>query len=345
MDKYILKASLSIFNRCNIDEFKNTTILITGANGLIGGFLADFFHYLNMEHSYNIKLMLSSLSESPSRLNHLLEEPNVRYISKDLSNNSEWKDIENCKIDYCFYCAGYAQPAKFLSDPLKTFFLNTSGVHNTFKAVFKENKYARCIFLSSSEIYTSNENIDSHKESDNINIDLTHKRYSYILGKIGGETVVNSFRDIGFDTAVVRVSLCYGPGISSGDTRVLSELVAKGIDNKTIDLFDDGAAKRKYMHISDFCIMLFNITLMGYQSVYNVGGKEETTIYDIAQFIGNRFKKNVVKGKTNIISKSAPKIVWVSLDRYEQEFGKFNFLPLKNGLTQFIDWFEIKQKE
>ena len=48
----------SILDRVNLQEFKSKTILITGANGLIGGFLTDFFIYLNEEHSYNVNLIL-----------------------------------------------------------------------------------------------------------------------------------------------------------------------------------------------------------------------------------------------------------------------------------------------
>ena len=46
MNKYVLKTSHEIIDRCDISSFKNKTIMITGANGLIGGFLTDFFHYL-----------------------------------------------------------------------------------------------------------------------------------------------------------------------------------------------------------------------------------------------------------------------------------------------------------
>ena len=43
--------------------------------------------------------------------------------------------------------------------------------------------------------------------------------------------------------------------------------------------------------------MLINILLKGKHEVYNVGGKEETTIYDMAKIIGDRFDKEVVKGE------------------------------------------------
>ena len=49
MNKFLTKSMEKIFNTLgsNLDEFKDKTILITGANGLIGGFLSEFFMYVN----------------------------------------------------------------------------------------------------------------------------------------------------------------------------------------------------------------------------------------------------------------------------------------------------------
>ena len=60
MNKFLTKSMQKIFTtlNSNLDEFKNKTILITGANGLIGGFLSDFFVYLNDEHDFNCQFII-----------------------------------------------------------------------------------------------------------------------------------------------------------------------------------------------------------------------------------------------------------------------------------------------
>ncbi len=337
MNKFIKEICNRIFQDCNVSTLKGKTILITGANGLIGGFLSDFFHYLNTQHSYDIKIILTSLSKNPKRIKHLINENNIEYHSQDLSIGLS----VNKKIDYCFYCAGYAQPSKFLSDTTTTFFLNTSGVHKTFGDIYNKNKNARCIFLSSSEIYAMNETDSSHKETDLINVSLEHKRNSYIFGKIGGEMIVNDFINSGLDAVSARVSLCYGPGHLYDDARVMSDITRKAMsDIQTIKLFDDGSALRRYLHISDFIIMLLNISLYGKSSVYNIGGKEEVSIFEMASHIGKFFSKDIEKGVSdNKVSQSAPKRVWVSLERYKQEFGETNFLSFANGIDTYLKWF------
>ena len=338
MNKYIKQISDRIFKNSELSDFKNSTVLITGANGLIGGFLADFLYYLNVCHDYGIKIVLTSLSKIPKRLEHLLDKDDVVYISKDLTEDSRI-DFHQ-KIDYCFYCAGYAQPGKFLSDPYKTFLLNVNGLCRTFDNVFSNNKKAKAIYISSSEIYILNDDSKSHRETDFLNVSLTHKRIPYILGKISGEYNVNIIRDLGYDVKSARVSLCYGPGHVMSDSRVMSDLTRKGIENDTIDLFDDGSSFRKYQHISDCYVMLFNILLRGKNDVYNLGGKEEVTIYDMAAIIADKFDKKVVKGiVNNEVANSAPKRVSISRTRYEEEFGYFEFMTFKDGMENYLNWY------
>ena len=343
MNKFLTKSMQKIFTtlNSNLDEFKNKTILITGANGLIGGFLSDFFVYLNDEHDFNCQLVLTSLSSEPKRLSDIRYRKDVKYHSKDLTNDAWFFD----EIDFCIYCAGYAQPNKFLSNAKKTYKLNVDAMVKTFQSVFHDRKNAKMLFISSSEVYALNDTSKPHCETDKLKLDLLHKRAPYIIGKTTGEYNVNLLRQRGFGVKSARVSLCYGPGHVMEDTRVMSELTLKGIENETINLFDDGSAFRKYQHISDCSIMLINILLKGKQEVYNVGGKEETTIYNMAKIIGDRFDKKIVKGKVNNeVASSAPKKVSISLDRYEDEFGDFEFTTFKDGMSNYLDWYHDTYK-
>ena len=162
---------------------------------MIGGFLSDLFTYLNDEYQFDCMLILTSLSNQPKRLKHLIHRKDVRYYSKDLVNDSWFFD----EIDFCFYCAGYAQPNKFLSNVSKTYHLNVESMVRTFRSVFHNRKKAKCLFISSSEVYSSNDNTKPHHEDDNLNMNLSHKRAPYIIGKMTGDYNVNLLREDGLD--------------------------------------------------------------------------------------------------------------------------------------------------
>ena len=86
--------------------------------------------------------------------------------------------------------------------------------------------------------------------------------------------------------------------------------------------------------------MLLNIALNGTLNVYNICGEEECTIYELAEIIGSTVNKEIIKGKSNnAVSVSAPTIVWNSLDRYKNEFGSFQLKSIKDGVVEFITWY------
>jgi len=311
--------------------------LITGSNGLLGGFISNFLVYLNEEHSYGIKIILTSFSKKSN-----CDGVDITYVSQDLSNpnlnDSLSFILDNQKIDYCFYCAGYAQPFKFLKKNSETFFINTQGLHQILKKIFNNNKNAKSVFMSSAEVYATNDNTHSHKETDYISLLMDYKRNTYQLSKVTGEMISNNFRNLGYDSKSIRVSACYGPGQVSDDKRVMSDLVKKGFGNSpTINLLDDGKATRKYLHLSDFCVMLMNIAIDGKEKVYNVTGNEDITIHEMANHIGKWFNKRV--RITDGDGSFAPKKVNISLNRYENEFGDIKFYKLYDGLNDYIKWF------
>ena len=340
MDKFIKKICNDIFNNNPHEVFNNKNILITGANGLIGGMLADFFHYLNKEKGFNINLILTSKSKpnNLTRIKHLLNEEYITYFDYDLSKINQ--NLPNLpKIDFCFYSSGYATPTKFINRPIETLNTNINGLYKILKFVTNNNPNSKFLYISSGEIYSANDNTNLYKETDIINVDINNKRNFYKISKIAGELLINSFRDKGFKTSSIRTTICYGPGVLENDNRVLSDLIRKGIKNNSIQLMDSGKSTRNLLHITDFCLMILNIIQTCKYETYNVNGANELSIFEIANLISKVLNVPVEKGnELNLITKYATNSVSMSIDRYENEFGKHNFKSTEEGITELVEW-------
>ena len=344
----IIKDCDLLFKNINSKNLKNKSILITGANGLIGSFLADYFNYLNDKHDYNMKLYLSSFSkmQNATRIKHLIDKKNVFYFSWDASTAIDVTLLPK-KIDYTFFCSGYGQPAKFTKDIVKTSFINTVGVNSVLQYLANDSN-SKFLFLSSSEIYGEPDinNIPT-KESYNGNYSLNNSRSSYICSKRLGEIICGAYKEQ-LKVKICRVGLIYGPGTLFNDQRVLQDFIFKANNNKTINLLDNGDSIRNYLYITDGIEMLLNIMLnSGTDNLtYNVGGDlEPVSIYSLALKVANILNCSVSKKQNNEheITKSAPKNVCLSMETYKKEFndGKQKHVTLNDGILNVIKWYKF----
>ena len=225
----IKKDCERLFEKIDCTKLKNKKVLITGANGLIGSFLADFFMFLN-EKKYNISIILTSFSTSDKveRIKHLLSNEMVSYFSWDASTKIDLVNLDN-NIEYIFFCSGYGQPSKFTKDNIKTSFINTVGVNSLLEFLSSNDKRGNFMFLSTSEVYgdPDDKNIPT-KENYNGNYSINNNRSSYIVSKRLGEVICNDYaRNYDLNIKIARVGLVYGPGVLHNDERVLQDFIFK----------------------------------------------------------------------------------------------------------------------
>lgn len=308
-------------------DLEGARILITGSSGLIGKNLIAFFNAILNQS--NQKFHVDAISSSMDLSEKL--HPNIHQFTADLTRGIE--DIGLSNYDYIFHAATYGQPSKFVAKPIETLTLNGSLVIELSK---KLNPSGTFVFLSTSEIYSGSP-IIPNRETDLGNLSIDNPRAPYVYGKLFGEVALMQLRD-SYRVRIARIALAYGPGTKLNDERVLNQFIQRGIMEKKIEIRDSGDAIRTYCYIRDSLEMLLNVAFKGSSEVYNIGATTETTIRDlgneISELLGVPFKAQL--GNPSYLN--APKGVKLDVSKYDSEFGKIQYLELREGLTRTIQW-------
>lgn len=327
----------SIVKKIDFSSLKNKKILITGASGIMGVYMLSCLK--NVKKELDIGIFCWVNNEIDPIFKDLFDGCHV--IKGDITDDRILREVFDslCEVrsgfDFIFHGAGYAQPNKFLENKVKTIELNTSSTTKLFKMLNKNGKF---VFMSTSEVYSGIDS-DSIKEDEIGNSKPDHPRSCYIEGKRCGESICHAFSEEDYEVKIIRLSLAYGPGTKKNDQRVLNSLFQKAFESGSINLLDSGSSLRTYGYISDIIEMVWNISLYGKQTVYNVAGESKTSILQLANLIGQLtgVDVNVPKDDTNSLA-GTPKNVNLDLGRYFSEFKKIDFIPLDEGLRRTMNW-------
>jgi len=333
LSEIIIKDAEKSMRGINFSQLKNKTLLITGASGLVGTyFLASL---KNMIENKKIKIKVHAICQSNPEpyWKEIAKNKNINVIQGDLTNDSFLQTLPN--VDYIIHAAGYGQPGKFLTNPIKTIKLNTTVTMGLLEKLKPKGKF---LFISSSEVYSGLDK-PPHHESEIGTTNTDHTRSCYIEAKRCGEAIVFSARGQGIEAKSARLSLAYGPGTRKDDKRAINSFIGRALTEKKLELLDGGEALRTYCYITDAIEIMWHILLFGKENIYNVGGVSRTSIAKLAKIIAKNIKIPVTipKLKKQALA-SAPVDVRLNLSKIRKEFNKKDFVSLEDGVKKTISW-------
>ncbi len=259
--------------------FKNKSILITGATGLVGSYLTNFLIYLNNKLSLNIKLYC--MSRNIEKLKSLFND-NVIYIVKDLNNTIFTLDFEP---DYIIHCASNTHPLAYSKFPVETLKTNLLGTISLLESI-KEKK-CKFIFLSTCQIYGNNTSSDAFSEDDYGICNSKDVRSCYNESKRAAETTCVCYgEEYNVNFNVLRLPSIYGANFSSESSKFDVQFFKNAINSENIIMKSDGLRKRSFLYVGDVVESIFFIIFNGKnREFYNVANDEVKTIKDFANIL------------------------------------------------------------
>jgi len=319
-----------IISNTDLEFLTGKEVLVTGASGLVGSYFVQTMQTLSKNGKGPSRVYISS----KTGLFQFNINPAVQVLIGDLTDRVFIEKLPS--FDVIIHAACYAQPNKFLNDPIETLTLNTTSTNELIKKVKSGGKF---LFISSSEVYSGLKS-PPFSESQVGTTNTNHFRSPYIEGKRTGETIVSATKNQGkIDAKSIRLSLAYGPGTKINDARVINSFIAQAITSSKITLKDAGNAMRTYCYISDAIEMSFGILSSGPDDVYNVGGNSRITILELANLIARSTNSFVEFAEDKIGGvKGAPDDVWLDMSKTLSVVKKSEFVSLDYGIQNTINW-------
>jgi UDP-glucuronate decarboxylase len=337
MHKVLIQDADYLSEKIALPNLNNARILVTGSTGLIGGSILNYFNQLLRSGKYSFDV--DALSVQP-RLGTSEFHHRIKFQSGDLSLGLNRFTLK--KYDYIIHAATYGQPGKFISNTWDTLALNGPVVMDLTTLLEASGTF---LYLSTSEIY-SNSSSSPNTEMDFGHVPIESSRSGYVYGKIFGEVALLQLSSK-YRIRIGRIALSYGPGTKLSDSRVLNQLIQRGIVDHRIELADTGDAIRTYCYVRDTVEMLLTITFWGQSEIYNIGGISKVTIRELGEGISKILKVPFSYPSVSKNYLEAPRQVELDISKYRREFGDIEFMPLQQGLDRTIEWqaSELYQKE
>jgi UDP-glucuronate decarboxylase len=249
-------------------------ILITGGSGFLGSHLADSL--LDMGHEV---IVVDNLFTGDKRnIKHLFANPNFEFIRHDVTIPLY------IEVEGIFNLACPASPVHYQRNPVQTLKTSVHGAINMLGLAKRTG--ARILQASTSEIYGDPEfSIQSEDYWGNVN--PIGVRACYDEGKRAAETLFFDYlRQYQLDIRVARIFNTYGPRMSVGDGRVVSNFIVQALSGEDLTVYGNGEQTRSFCYVDDLVKGL--IKLFFTESVHmpiNLGNPEPTSMKKLAEEI------------------------------------------------------------
>ena len=335
---YMEDLRCAVESSIEIEKLSGSSVMITGASGLIGSYLTDILLLCNRERNADITIYAVDLSTERMQARF---EGQITDKLKMIEHNVNDVPEFDFSVDYIIHAASNASPAAFNNDPVGTIMSNIQGTKNLLD-YGKSHDTKRFLYISSGEVYGQGDlSLDSFDESYSGYVDPTSPRSCYPNSKRCAETLCVSYtKQFGLDTVIVRPSHTYGANATSNDNRANVQFVNNAVKGEDIVLNSAGDQLRSYTYIADTASAILTVLTKGEScNAYNIANEDSiVTVAGFAKIVAECAGVKVVFTDPDEVAKAErTPIAKQVLDNGKlRELGWSGRYSLKKGLSGII---------
>jgi len=308
----------------------NRKILINGINGFVGKHLAR-----KLSRRGCIVYGLGNASNQPD---DSIAQLISNYIKCDLTDQDQVKSLNLEKIDVVINLAGLANVGESFRNPDLYMNVNTSVISILANELYKQNRSARLIAVSSGAVYSPTQAMPLTEQSK------CHNSPSpYAASKIAMEKIAARLNIKGFDSVIVRPFNHIGPGQGLGflipDLIQRIQSLQPGQSLTTGDL----STSRDFSDVRDIACAYADIALCESlkSPVYNVCSGSALSGQKILEIICEKLNvrlENIdVKVDDSLIRPNDPKIIIGDSRRIAKELGWSTKIPIDQTISDILN--------
>jgi UDP-glucose 4-epimerase len=267
--------------------------LLTGGAGFIGSHLAEEL----LAQGHNVCIIDDLSTGAIENIQHLKSCVRFSYVLDSVLNRSIMSELID-DADIVLHLAAAVGVRLIVESPVKTIETNIKGTEIVLEVAAKKKKTV--VVFSTSEAYGKSAEA-KFSETHDLVLGPPHKgRWSYAASKIIDEFLALAYlKEKRLPVIIVRLFNTVGPRQTGRYGMVIPRFVQQALAGSPITVFGDGRQTRTFTHVKDaiWAIVRLSEHPSAVGEVFNIGGREEISIRDLARRV-----KDVLKSPSPIVN-------------------------------------------